>query len=223
MAYAESADMNVIQALAALYRDSGFSEIHLPSATTFKLAAGNDWSQQEVHSVIQRNLLSFDDSAESRLSKQYSETEHQHIKRIKATFNSNQNAAVQSFMLELQRQWPIRRPSTPTLSSGHKYVRVAAAMESIMVKFEDWYNNREFHQYLDQVSRQCAHQAVLPVVQPLHVLSTPIKQEALSYRLRRLTSEEVFAAAPPCISPQCKQRQSRHFQVCGHSFVANKT
>lgn len=109
MAYAESADMNVIQALAALYRNSGFSAIHIPSASAFKLAAGNDWSQHEVHHAIKCNLLSFDNSAESRLPKQNFETEQQHITRIKALFNISQGAAIQSFMTELQRQLPTRK------------------------------------------------------------------------------------------------------------------
>jgi hypothetical protein len=204
MAYAESADMNVIQALAALYRDSSFSAIHIPSALTFKLVAGTNFSQQEVHSVIQRNLLSFDDSAESRLPKQNLETDHQHIKRIEGLFNTNQGAAIESFILELQQQWPMRRPSTPTSSAIHKYVRVATAMETITVKFEDWYNNREFHQYLDQISRHFAHQTVLPIDQPRYILSAPIKQKALSYRLRQWTPEELFATVTPCITPQCK-------------------
>jgi hypothetical protein len=36
MAYAESADMNVIQVLAALYKDFEYATIHLPSAPAFK-------------------------------------------------------------------------------------------------------------------------------------------------------------------------------------------
>lgn len=204
MAFADSADMNVIQALAALYRDSRFSTIPVPTAPTFKLAVGKDWNYQEVQSIVQCNLLLFDDSAESNLPKQDLETEQQHIGRTKSLFNNAQNAAVQSFMLALQQQWPTRRPSTPTSATIDKYIRVTAAMKAVTIKYEDWYDNREFSLYLDQVSRQCAQQANLPVVQPRHILLTSIKQEALSYRLRQLTSEEVFATAPPCIAPQCK-------------------
>ncbi|CAO2648219.1 Nn.00g074860.m01.CDS01 [Neocucurbitaria sp. VM-36] len=203
MAYAESADMNVVQALAALYKDPEYATIHLPSAPTFKLAAGSTWRPAEIQSIVQRKLLSFDDSAESRLAKRDSETEQEHISRIEGLFDSNQNAAIQSFVVALQRQWPVRRPSTPTPTNISKYLKVASAMEDITMKCEDWYDNREFSRYLDQVSKLCARQAVSPINQPHYPLSMPINKEALNNRRRKLTSEEVFAAAPPYIFRQC--------------------
>jgi hypothetical protein len=200
MAYAKSADMNVIQVLAALYKDPEYATIHPPSAPIFKLAAGNTWRRDEILSLIQCETFSFDDSAESKLPKQYYETEQQHISRIKSEFENGKHAAIQSFMDSLQRQWPVRRPLSPTSAAISGYLHVAAAMKNITVKYEDWYDNLKFSQYLEQISTQCARHTVSPVNQTHYHLSKPTKKETLSFSLREFTAEDVFAAASPCIS-----------------------
>jgi hypothetical protein len=204
MAYAKSADMDVIQALAALNRDPEFAEIHLPSAPSFNLAAGDTWLPNEVKSIVARNLFSFDNSAESRLPKAYHETEQQHLSRVESLFGNRQNTAIQSFVAALQRQWPVRGLETPTSAAITEYVNVPAAMKDITAKCEDWYDNREFSRYLDEVSRLCARQRVLIVDQPHYILSMPIKLEALSYHLRKFSPDDVFAAKPPSMSRWCE-------------------
>lgn len=104
MAYAESADMNVIQVLAALYKDPEYVTIYLPSAPIFRLAAGNTWRRDEIENLVQRETSSFDDSAESEIPKHYNETEKQHISRIKSEFNNGKQAAIQSFIVALRQQ-----------------------------------------------------------------------------------------------------------------------
>jgi hypothetical protein len=200
MAYAESADMNVIQVLAALYKDFEYATIHLPSAPAFKLAAGNTWRRDEIQSLIQCETSSFDDSAESELPKQYHETEKQHISRIKSEFDNSKHAAIKSFVVTLQRQWPVERPLSPNSAAISTYIHVAAAMKKITVKYQDWYDNLRFSQYLEQISTLCARHAVSPVNQTHYYLSEPMKKETLSFILRKSTLEDVFAAAPPSIS-----------------------
>jgi hypothetical protein len=73
-------------------------------------------------------------------------------------------------------------------------------MKKIIVKYEDWYNNLRFSQYLEKISTLCARHAVSPVNQTHYYLSKPIKKEALSFILRKFTPEDVFAAAPAIIS-----------------------
>ena len=200
MAYAESADMSVIQVLAALYKDPEYATIHPPSAPVFKLSVGNTWRRDEIQSFVQRETASFDDSAESELPRQYHESEQQHISRIKFEFDNGKHAAIQSFVDALQRQWPVRRPLSPTSAAISKYLHVAAVMRNITVKYEDWYDNLAFSQYLDQVSQLCARHAISPVTQTQYHLTPPIKNETLGLHLREFTQEEVFSKAPPCIS-----------------------
>jgi hypothetical protein len=200
MAYAESADMNVIQVLAAMYKDPKYATILPPSAPVFKLAAGNAWRHPEIESLIRCELSSFDDSAESEFPKQYLETEQQHINRIRSAFDNGQRTAIQSFMDALRNQWPVRRPLSPTSAAVNRYIHVTAAMKHITVKYEDWYDNLRFAQYLDQISTLCKRHVISPVNETYYHLSTPIKRENLGFHLRKFTREEVFAAAPPCIS-----------------------
>lgn len=199
MAYAKSADMDVIQALAALYKDPEFATISLPSAKIFKLAAGDTWRLDEVRNIVVRESSSFDDSAESSFPRQGYENEREHINRIEQLFRTNQGAAVQSFSIALQQQWPVRRLSTPTCTAVSRYINVAASMKDVTSKCEDWFDNREFSQYLDQVSKLCARQEVKPVNQPYYIISIPISKEGLSHHLRKHTPEDIFAAEPPSI------------------------
>jgi hypothetical protein len=200
MAYAESADMEVIQVLATLYRDPEYATIHPPSALIYKLAAGDTWRRNEIQSIIERETFSFDDSSESEMPKQYLESELQHVNRIKSEFGNGKRTAIQSFMVTLQQQWPVQRPTSPTSPAISKYIHVAAAMKNITAKYEDWYNNLKFSQYLGHVSTLCVHHTVLPVDSTHYYLSMPIKRETLGFHLRKLTQEEVFDEASLCIS-----------------------
>jgi hypothetical protein len=183
MAYAELADMNVIQVLAALYKGSEYATIHLPSVLVFKLAAGNTWRRDEIQSLIECETSSFNGSVESKLPKQYYETEQQHISRIKSEFDNSKHAAIQSFVVTLQRQWLVQRPLSPNSAAISKYLYVAAAMKKIIVKYEDWYNNLRFLQYLEKILTLCARYAVSLVNQTHYYLLKPIKKEALSFIL----------------------------------------
>lgn len=89
LAYAESADIDVIQALAAMYRNAGFADIQVPLAMTFKLALGNSWKQSEIRSVIGKGLRDLSCSAEVRLPRQDYETERSHLERTNTLFKAN--------------------------------------------------------------------------------------------------------------------------------------
>ena len=204
MAYAESADMNVIQALIALYMDPEYARIDPPAAPAFKLASGDTWRSNEIQSIVQRQLFGFKFSAESRLPRQSYETERQHLSRIESLFENRQDTAIQSFMDALQKQWPIRRLSTPNTAAISDFLDIRAAMKDISATCEDWYDNREFWEYLDHVSRLCARHPVIPVNQPGYVLPIPIEKETLRYQIWRFTPDEIFTTAPPCISPKCE-------------------
>lgn len=204
MAYAKLADMDIIQALAALYKDPKFATIHVPLASTFELAAGDTWRLDEVQSIAQRNLRSYQYSAESRLPRENFETEQGHTRRMKHLFHHRQNTAIQSFVAALRRQWPVSSPSTPTAANASEYINITSAMKAVTTKCKDWYDNREFSGYLDRVSRLCAQQEVSPVSQPRYILPMPNERKALSHLLRKYSSEEVFAAAPPYFLSQCE-------------------
>lgn len=204
MSFAETADMSVIQVLAALYRSPEYAAIPIPLATAFNLAAGYTWKSNEIEHIIQCALHPFEDSAESNIPRQHLESEQQHVKRIEALFKVRQDTAARLFAHELQTQWPARRFMMPTSTSVGEYLDVTAAMTDIKVKCEQWYDNRKFIQYLDQVSAICARQVAMMVEHPRYILLKPMHKDFLSHDLRVYTSEEIFAVAPPQIASQRK-------------------
>lgn len=74
MAFAESADMRVLQALAAFYRLQTMTTSMPRSVPVFALSDGNTWKISEIKIIVRSACKSFDGSAESKLPKQGSET-----------------------------------------------------------------------------------------------------------------------------------------------------
>ncbi|KAF1941797.1 hypothetical protein EJ02DRAFT_490907 [Clathrospora elynae] len=206
MAYAESADMNVIGALAAFYKLQDFATIHPPSSPVFDLARGDCFNSSEIRTIIQRGAKTYKSSAEAMLPKQGSETNQQHSNRIHTLFQQHQGGAMKTFLEDLQRQWPTQNPSAPASTEISTYFAPQAAIASIGDSFKAWFLNRQFLEYLEQLSAKLARQVTLGVPTPHYVLTLPTKENGLSDSVRHFAVEEIFAAQPPSI---CRETLNR--------------
>jgi hypothetical protein len=200
MAFATSADMAIIQTLAAFYRLQDMATIRPPSAPAFDLAHGDRFRAAEIRTIAQNHSTSFHDSAEMMLPKQHSETTKQHDRRVKALFQSHREASIQKFVAELQLQWPSEAPIRPRFTGVDTYINVSAAMPKIVAKFRTWYRNRGFMEYLRQTSALMAQQEVVVVVPPRYNANTPLSPCKINDRLKTFVIDNIFAAVPPVIS-----------------------
>ncbi|KAF1915062.1 hypothetical protein BDU57DRAFT_539445 [Ampelomyces quisqualis] len=199
MAFAESADMCVVQAFATFYRSQVLATVKPPSGASFELLQGNTYVPHEIESIARTYAKSFDGSAEVELPKQGTETDQQHINRIESLFQERKDKAIRAFANNLAQQWPCQTPVSPTTTDIATYVNVATAFPTVTAKFNTWYRNRQFLSYLQQTSTLIAQQ----VVSAVH-LSTPLLGALAAIRDTKGAKmmfgvEHIFAGEPPMI------------------------
>jgi hypothetical protein len=93
MLYALSADIGIIQALAAFYRSRDFGSIQFPAPSKFNLDRGDTWKETDIRNDLINNAKSYDLSAEVRLPKQGPETNSYHANRIHSLFQHRKTQA----------------------------------------------------------------------------------------------------------------------------------
>jgi hypothetical protein len=199
MAFADSADMCVLQAFVAFYRSQVMATVQPPSAANFDLSHGSNWTPLAIDRIIQASAKSFDDSAEARLPKQGRETNKQHVSRIKALFRTRQDEAIQAFINSLRQQWPSTSPTSPSSTTITTYVNVSTAMPRISAKFQTWFRNRQFEDYLQQTSALMVQESIHAIVSPRPINSAyptvrGIKSVDVSFHVNN-----IFATSPPTV------------------------
>ncbi|KAH9870515.1 hypothetical protein IAQ61_005991 [Plenodomus lingam] len=196
MSYAKSADVEVIQTLFAFYRLRDFAGKQPPTAPKFELPRGNTYDKSEIRTIAQVAAKSFDTSAEANLPILEQETEEEHDLRMRSTFEHNRSIAIKGFAANLQLQWPIQRPTTPKDKHISTYIELGEAMEKVKDKFRVWYDNREFHNYLQSMGDVLARQTWTGVPCANYVLSSPEPLLQLSDKIRTFGPDDIFATAP---------------------------
>jgi hypothetical protein len=194
-AYAKSADMVVIQTLVAFYRMRGFAEIEVPDHPSFVLSHGSAWNDAEILAL--NFSRSFMDSSEAQLPRRDYETEKEHVTRIESLFYDQQALAMQDFIARLKKQWPCYRPSTPTSTIIDTYLDTSKAMDSVSNKFNNWYRNKCFLEYLQKVSSLIARQACLRAPTLHYPLTEAMKKRSANKKDRFFDMNKFFAQTPP--------------------------
>ncbi|KAG9186948.1 hypothetical protein G6011_10056 [Alternaria panax] len=200
MAYAETSDMDTIQAFAAAYRLPEFSAIEPPAALKYDLEQGHSFNENTIRRMVLNNTKAFRDSDEANLPKRELETEQQHHNRMNTAFQKNQTSAIRRFVSNLNDQWPSRSPVMPSATEYFNYLNVSSAMTIIRNQFQQWFNNRLFMQYLDQLSEIMAREAATHVPAVRYGLTSLLKKGHLDDTSRHFSVLDVFATTTPLSS-----------------------
>jgi hypothetical protein len=196
MSYAETSDMDVIQAFAAFYRSRELIA-EPPTARNFELAQGYAFNKMTIQTAVQNNTKPFEESEEARLERKELETEEQHHIRMESLFRDRKISAIQRFVRSLEEQWPVQIPTVPVATAYDTYLNVDDAMTAVRRHFHHWYNNYTFMKYLGQLSAVVARQSVSPVLATCHIITSPPKKGQLNDYIRHFSVSDVFATAPP--------------------------
>ncbi|KAI4686606.1 uncharacterized protein J4E84_005887 [Alternaria hordeiaustralica] len=198
ISFNDTADVDAIQAFASFYRLQDFSAVQPPALGSFQLGEGHEYHEATIRAILQNRSKSFDTSEEARLPRQGAETKRQHHTRILLLFETRQNNAIQKFISDLQSQWPVRSPTVPSADEYSTYLNVTTAMTTVRSKFQHWFNNRLFMQYLHNLSTIMARQATSSVVVSPYLLTLPpIKNSRLNDDIRHYSMTDIFATTPP--------------------------
>ena len=199
MAYAPKADMEVIRAFLAFYCIPQLASCQIPTRPLYTLSRGSTFEVSDVLTAAKCNARPYESSSEAELPKQEAETDDEHLERIENLFTTRKDKAVQDFVADLQRQWPCSKPAVPSSDQIDKYLDIASAMKSVRALFQSWYDNRNFEQYMQNISNIIERL-------PAALIALPRISEAVSYKKVQIASDarccnsaSVFASIPPRI------------------------
>ncbi|KAH6974679.1 hypothetical protein EDB80DRAFT_830861 [Ilyonectria destructans] len=148
VAYSAESDKQVTQALLLLALSASVSAIPLPSKGRYNLSHGCEMKTTELEAIAGEAALRYEQTPAARLGPRSDESGQQTLNRRHRECQSEKKKAVELFKGDLARQWPCDCPRTP--SDGHvtAYINVSKAMGSVVKKWTNWYDNREFAAYL---------------------------------------------------------------------------
>jgi len=161
-AFAESADMDVIQALAAFYNCPDLAPVEIPSDASFDLAEGDSPALSTIQNLVQI-YQPYEVCPEYTLPRLPGEQYWQWDRRRRTLFEMHQSNAAKTFARALHNQWPCEVPSTPRTQFAETYLDTERAMSEVWRMFKIWYDNRCFYRYLENISSTLARQDVDPL------------------------------------------------------------
>jgi hypothetical protein len=208
-AFAEFADMDVIQALAAFYNCCDLASIEVPPLASFNLAKGDSPTFPAILDLV-KVYEPFQTCPEYDLPQRYGEQNWQWNKRREDAFEINQSKAAKAFASALHAQWPCAVPTTPCTQSAETYLDTASAMSKVRGMFKTWYDNRRFFQYLEKVSYTLALQSVVYVeTKDSHVVNVQGHSGGINgssfYGIN-----DVFNLKAPVLSSICKFTRAQY-------------
>lgn len=151
MAYADTARSQFLQILAAVYKKSALSNVKVPSGSVFVIPDGRVASRSYVNQVAESQCIDFTQSDEFYIPQKVDEEDvDEYYFRRFSTFSTNKTTAVNNFVDKIYGQWLCKEPEMAT--GEEAYIRTGQAMSTIRGKWNMWYQNHLFHQYLEEIA-----------------------------------------------------------------------
>ncbi|PVH99843.1 hypothetical protein DM02DRAFT_710275 [Periconia macrospinosa] len=198
MAYAETADMATIQALAYFYKTSAIAKYQPPQAISFRLYMGDTWNKAKIRSIVTGATRSRESCPEGKLAQSNNESLGAFKSRVDELFKRNVTEATTIFIHRLENQWPCSTPFIPTSNEIDTYLDTEKIKVDIQNQFKAWWDNQLFYKYLNNISSKVKHQQA-HTIRPADLLSPRILPRRPVEENRHLDSIEVFSTSPPAI------------------------
>jgi hypothetical protein len=197
LAFAEGADTDVLQALAAFYREPTLASIAVPQISIFHLDKGHESELSVIDRTLRSSGKNFNDCPESHLIQGPNESWGDlHTRRINE-FRRNQNAAVDAFARALHSQWPCEQPTIPNTSNADIYISTESAMTEIRVIFKYWHDNRLFNLYIQHITN-ALHRLQLVGIPTICKRSIVVPEKQIQDEKSRVFSaKDIFSLKAP--------------------------
>jgi hypothetical protein len=199
LAFAEGADMDVIQALGAMYREPALRTVALPRMAELDLSQGHVPELLEIESIVRGKLRLFNNCPESNLPRRPDEIWDDWYMRKTTQFRENQTEAMKAFARSIHAQWPCEVPKKPDTHNAHTYIDAESVMSLFRVKFKAWHGNYLFYGYT---------QAIADILGNMSVVNAPTlyREPVCSPEKRAYKSDgsfgtlEIFSLPPPLLT-----------------------
>jgi hypothetical protein len=207
VAFAEDADIAILQALAMFFRSSAFMYITPPDLPEFRPSAGKTHSRSSLHNLVTQSRHDISLCPEYNLPGIRNEDSRTYTMRCDAAWRRASELVIGNFVDELVSQWPIECPSTPNVRDQATYIDIPKAMSSVTGMFKPWHDNFLLNKYLDSLRHAMCTLPILRAQLSVSVLSIPPTSPRFS---GHVTEHDVFQSPPPQLStasPRCSPGQ----------------
>ena len=199
LALSESVDKTVLETIALFYTTQHFAGIQPPRRKSFDVSAGYQISSQRLKQEIRLSLRSFYNCPEAKLLKRKNESRSDFGRRVKWTFEAQQDSAVHIFASALETQWPCELPHRPEIHDPidvKSYIDVESAMRTVNLIFSTWFHNLELFRYLQRIETDTSLLAVRNIDIP-----TPVSPELhfVTSRPGFVGYSDLFDRPAPCL------------------------
>jgi hypothetical protein len=197
MAYATSANMDVVQALSIFYRMYGMAKANIPSFSEVRLFLGDSWSESQLIKCIDIATKDISLCPEGLIKRGHGESKAKHAQRTSIPYRNNQSAAILDFVRSLENQWPNQYPSTPSSAAINTYLNTSVAMTHVRNCYKKWRQNGAFFKYLRDLSTLLRDQVSIPISPRPLVFVRPVVQNELSASARYVGTTTMLTVPAP--------------------------
>ena len=201
LAFAENADMDIIQTLASFIVVPDMARISAPLIDSFQLCEGTEVNRPNLRNIIKSAALPIYRCPEAGLSSFPQESRKAFNKRKECVFKANQDQAIDKLVNVLQAQWPCEAPTTPTHNGSvnfYEYIEIDKVIRNSRPEFKTWFDNYQFFKYLGQIGETLRCQVVSPIEMP-----SPFAIPKCNFQTRHgfISLDDIFASSVPPVLP----------------------
>ncbi|KAM3514412.1 hypothetical protein MY11210_001966 [Beauveria gryllotalpidicola] len=203
MGFSTTAKLQPIQCIAAFFKAPILFDVEIPSASQYLLTEGHESKRSEIETIVRAQVVSFDESPEYGLARTQNETDSEYLERRRIAYEHSQNNAVEAFVEHVHRQWVCRRPEAPSTTSLH--LSSSNAMTRVLGKWDQWYQNHCFYQYLLGVKAKLDS---LPVMAARSLSESAARGSGLGPQMQKslISVQAMFAFSAPSM-PRLEQTE----------------
>ncbi|KAL7275320.1 hypothetical protein RUND412_001745 [Rhizina undulata] len=148
--------LQLIQTLLAFATVAKFRSDRPPRIPTsgsyeFVLTDGFAPQLEKLRIIITSDADSFERSAESRLERNYRESENELEHRRHKKYKENLSSQSLSLANHFISQWPCQTVSQPSSYASYPLLNIGKSMERVNREFRNWYNNKQFLEWTGSV------------------------------------------------------------------------
>lgn len=184
MAYADGAEMAVIQMLGAFDRCPSLAEVPLPSGSSFYMYLDLEKPRKMQH------LKQIGISEKIKLARQSSESRQQ-FKERKAVFKKTQEEAISRFAAAMHSQWSSDTIEPPAADDLGLYLNLDVAVTNARGLIQKFRSIGPFKKYLAKIASIMSRQHVLPVQSLSYELASPLQARSPIPTTRYITMSKL--------------------------------
>ncbi|KAH7233986.1 uncharacterized protein BKA55DRAFT_695504 [Fusarium redolens] len=195
VSYSSHHNPQITQALLMIAQCSSVLEVPLPEEYLYDLSEGCTAIAKEVRRLTENEVYPIASCPEASLPYSRGESPQQLVKRRERRFKENKRHVVDTFVDRIISQWPCPALRTPSEGTVDTYLRCKNVMASLYPKWDSWYMNWKFKEYLQEISdrlREVPVRGLKLEPQPERVTISPP-----SRRTGFISIEDLFYTAVP--------------------------